>query len=131
MSMANGVELRVPFLDHRLVEKVITLPDKYKFGGYELKKLMKSFLKNRLPEKTLFAGKKGTHAPVGKWLEKELNPLIEEHLSPDRVKNLEFFDNNFIQSLIQNHMNHSQNNSFKIWNLLVFSAWMKELRVSL
>lgn len=130
-SMANSVELRVPFLDHLLVEKVVTLPQKYKFKGYELKKIMKTFLKGRLPEQNLSIEKRGTHAPIEKWLKKELKPLLNEYLSENRIGEMRLFNGNFIQSLIKNHVKGIQNNSFKLWNLLTLSAWMKEFKISL
>ena len=131
MSMANSVELRVPYLDHRMVEKAITLPSRYQFKGYRLKSIMKEFLRNRLPKETLSIQKRGTHVPLGDWLKKELKPLTSKYLSEEQIKNLRIFDYNFVKLLMQNHMNGKENNTFKIWNLLVFSAWAERFKVSI
>lgn len=131
MSMAHSVELRVPFLDHRIVEKVMTLPPHLKFNGWKLKKLMKTFLHNKLPQTALNIKKRGTHIPLGKWLNNELSGLVEEYLSSYKLNRLGLFHMQEIEKLISEHTKKTKDNTFKLWNLIIFSAWAEKWKISI
>lgn len=131
ISMAHSVELRVPFLDHRIVEKVMTLPPHFKFDGWKLKKIMKTFLHHKLPETTLNIKKRGTHIPLGKWLNNELSVLIKGYLTSYKLNRLGLFNMQEVEKLINEHSNKNKDNTFKLWNLIVFSAWLDEFNISL
>jgi asparagine synthase (glutamine-hydrolysing) len=131
MSMANSVELRLPFLDHRLVEFALKLPENYLFDGWTLKKIMKRFLKGRLPNEVLFRKKRGTHLPIGRWLNGELAELRDYYLD-DAVLNREgLFNMDTVRCLVKEHQRLQRDNTFKIWNLIIFSAWKEQNRVFL
>lgn len=123
ISMAHSVELRLPYLDYRLVEHALSLPSHYLFSGWELKKLMKRFLKNRLPDEVLYRRKRGTHLPISRWLSNELADIRQHYLSDEVLNREGLFNMPAIRQLEQEHLQRKADNTFKLWNLIVFSAW--------
>ena len=77
MTMATGVEARVPFLDHRLIERVLTLPMAAKIPGGRLKHLLKQAVRDRLPAEVLDRPKQGFRVPVDEWLLAGLGPAVQ------------------------------------------------------
>lgn len=131
MSMAHSVELRVPFLDHRLVEEAIRLPSEYKFKGWGLKRLMKNFLKGKLPEEILNMPKRGTHLPLGAWLNGGLKGLMDDCLSPKRLERLGLFDVKEVEALKNEHASRRHDHTFKLWYLMMLSSWTDMFEVGI
>jgi asparagine synthase (glutamine-hydrolysing) len=131
MSMAHSVELRLPMLDHRLVNYVYGLPEHYIFRGWTLRRLMKRFLSERLPREVVFRRKRGTHLPVSRWLGGEMREIAETYLSPNALEPTGIFEAGEVQRLWDQHRTGRRDNTFKLWNLIVFSAWMKHYGVTL
>src|SRR5438046_7552248 len=84
MAMAHSLEIRVPFVDHVLVERVFPLPDRTKIGLWRNKRLLKRALRGRLPDEHLRAPKRGFVGPTAEWLRHELRDVIEDELAPER-----------------------------------------------
>ena len=120
-SMAHGLEVRVPLLDHQLVEWMSRLPSTYKVHGLRLKHLLKQVARELLPPAIVDRPKAGFHVPIPAWLKGELRPLVEQQLSPAAVERQGVFDPRFVQSLLQAHQAGRQNYSRNIWGLLMFS----------
>ena len=129
MSMAHSVELRLPFLDYRLVESALSLPPDYLFNGWTLKKLMKRFLKNRLPDEVLYRSKRGTHLPLSRWLNAEMSAVRDHYLSESVLNGDRLFNMTAVRRLADDHQSLKADNTFKIWNLMVFSAWREHNNV--
>lgn len=130
MSMAHGVELRLPMLDHRLVSYVYSLPGRFLFRGFKLKRLMKRMISNRLPRDVLYRKKRGTHLPVSKWLNRELAPIANAFLSPESLRSTALFEEKEVTRLLEEHRAGKRDNTFKLWNLIVFQAWVQRYSVS-
>jgi asparagine synthase (glutamine-hydrolysing) len=124
MSMAHGVELRLPMLDHRLVEFAYSLPESFLFRGWNLKRIMKAMLANRLPRDVVFRRKRGTHLPISRWLNAELAPVADTYLSSSSIRSCGMFDEAEVERLLSRHRSGAQDNTFKLWNLIIFNAWM-------
>ena len=103
MSMAHGVELRLPMLDHRLASYVYALPDRFLFRGFGLKRLMKKMVSGKLPRDVVFRKKRGTHLPVSKWLNRELAPIANAFLSPETVRSTALFEEKEVTRLLEEH----------------------------
>lgn len=131
MSMAHSVELRFPFLDHRLVEFALGLPPELLFRGWTLKRLMKRFLAPRLPREVVFRKKRGTHVPLGRWLNAELRPLADHYLSAPVLNAGDCFVMAEVERLRREHASGRADHTFKLWNLIVFSAWHETFRISI
>ncbi|MCC6954347.1 MAG: asparagine synthase C-terminal domain-containing protein, partial [Deltaproteobacteria bacterium] len=126
ISMAHSIELRLPFLDYRLVDRALSLPQEYLFKGWELKRLMKKFLHGRLPDDVLYRPKRGTHLPLSKWLNTELKELKNHYLS-DTVLNKEgLFNMEPVRRYAGEHERMEVDHTFKLWNLIMFSAWKEQ-----
>ncbi len=91
MSMAHSLEVRPPFLDHRLVEFAATLPEDMKIRGGKLKFLLRELMKDRLPKTVLRRRKEGFDIPAHHWLRTTLRPLVEETLTERAVRDSGIF----------------------------------------
>jgi asparagine synthase (glutamine-hydrolysing) len=126
MSMANSLEVRVPFLDHTLVEYVFSLKGSTKLGAWKGKRVLTETFKDLLPPLLHNRSKWGFEMPIGAWLRKELKFLIEEYLPNDRIQKQGLFDPRIIRDLVSNHMSGRQDTSWQLWNLIVFEHWYEK-----
>jgi len=122
-SMAHGLEVRVPFLDHRFVELVTGLPEGLKLKGFTTKYLWKKAIKGRIPDEIARRRKKGFGIPIGKWFLEELKELMLELLSEKRLKKQGIFNPSTVKRLVSDHLAHRADNRKKLWNLLIFQLW--------
>ena len=125
MSMANSLEVRVPFLDHTFAEFVFQLKGSMKLKGKNRKYILMETFKDLLPPSLHRRPKWGFEMPIGAWLRNELKFLINEYLSEDLITKQGFFNYEIIEGLINNHMNGRQDTSWHLWNLIVFQHWYK------
>ena len=85
MSMSQSLEVRTPFLDHKLVEYVFSLPSKYKIDHYNRKKILKDAFKNELPAEIFKRRKHGFEIPLNKWFRGELKHFINDEIFENNV----------------------------------------------
>lgn len=130
MSMANSLEVRVPLLDHRLVEWMSQVPSSLKVRRLDLKYLFKEVARDLLPKKIVDRRKAGFHVPIPSWIKHELRPLIAEQLSPATVARQGIFNPDYVGELLDAHRSGSENNSRNIWGLLIFSLWYDRFEMS-
>jgi asparagine synthase (glutamine-hydrolysing) len=123
IAMAHSLEVRVPFVDHVLVERVFPLPDRSKVGHGRAKQLLRRALASRLPRAHMTAKKRGFVGPTATWLRNELRPVLLDELSPARLERLGFFDAGAVAGLLDDHMSRRQNREAALWALLMFSVW--------
>lgn len=125
ISMAHSLEMRVPFVDHRLVEAVFPLPDSIRVGRGmgRPKHLLRRALRDRLPREHFTAPKRGFVGPTALWLRHELAEMLGDELSPDRLGGLGFFDVTEVQRLHREHAERRQNHEGVLWGLLCFLTW--------
>jgi len=126
MSMANSLEVRVPFLDHALVQYVFRLRGSTKLGAWKGKRVLLETFKDLLPPLLHNRPKWGFEMPIGTWLKKELKFLIEEYLPRDRIERQGIFDPRIITDTVTNHMSGRQDTSWQLWNLIVFEHWYEK-----
>ena len=123
MSMAHSLEARTPFLDHRVVEFAASLPKEMRMRGSTQKYLLKKAVESRLPEGITTRSKEGFSIPMKNWLRDELRPMMEEVLSPQRIREEGLFDSARIESLKSQHVSGSANNAHQLWPLMMFQIW--------
>ena len=122
MTMANGLELRVPFLDHKLVEFAAALPDNSKLNG-EGKSLLRKAMRGVLPDPILDRPKKGFPVPIASWLRGPLRQFTRDHLlSRDSACN-SYLNTSEIARTIEEHETSRADRSQEIWTLLMFQFW--------
>lgn len=129
MSMAHSLEVRPPFLDHRVVEFAATLPENFKIRGGTQKFLLRHLMRGRLPKGVLSRSKTGFDIPAHRWLRNELRPLLQDTLSARAVKDAGIFDPDSIQALIAGHMDRSLNVGYHLWGLMTLHLWLKRWNV--
>lgn len=123
MSMAHSLEVRVPLLDHRLVEWMSQVPSNLKVRGLNLKYLLKHVARDLLPSSIVDRRKAGFHVPIPGWIKHELRPLVEEQLEESTVIRQGVFDPAYVRGLLADHRAGRNNYSRNIWGLLMFSLW--------
>lgn len=126
MSMAHSLEVRVPLLDHRVVEFVFGLPGRLKMPGFRLKHLLRETMRGVLPQQTLRRPKGGFNVPISAWLKHELRPLVQEYLAPNRIRQQGIFNPQGVSRLVSDHVKGQANYSHNIWALLVFTLWHEQ-----
>ncbi|HEY9610894.1 asparagine synthase (glutamine-hydrolyzing) [Allocoleopsis sp.] len=129
-SMANSLEVRVPLLNHTLVEYVSGLPHSLKLRGLTTKYILKRVMRGRLPDAILQRGKKGFNMPVAKWLAGSLRPLLEDMLAKERLERESFFNPDYVQLLLQEHMMGQKDHRKLLWTLLMFELWYEQWGLS-
>lgn len=125
-SMSSGLELRVPMLDHRLVEFAVNLPLKYKIRDGEQKFLLKKLLTNYIPNELVYRPKWGFPAPVGDWLLNDLSYLIDTYLNKQIIDQIGLFNYSFVEKLVHEFKNGSDYHFKRIWALIYFNMWYQK-----
>lgn len=123
MSMKNSLEVRVPFLDHRVVEFVSHIPGSLKLRGKKGKYILLETFKEILPLSSLNKPKWGFEIPISKWLKSDLRFLINEYLSKKKIEKQEIFNFKPIEKLISELFMSRSDTSWYLWNLIVFQSW--------
>lgn len=127
MSMANSLEVRVPFLDHKVVEFACSLPEEYKITSTIRKRILQETFRADLPEMLFRRPKHGFEVPLLNWFKGELNSLItDDLLSKKLIDEQQLFNWSAIQTLLNKlHSNDPGDSATHIWNLIVFQTWWK------
>jgi asparagine synthase (glutamine-hydrolysing) len=129
MSMAHSLEVRPPFLDHRLVEFAASLPVRFKIRGWQQKYLLKELMRGKLPPAVINRKKTGFDIPTHDWFRGALREILLDTLSTDAVEATGIFDARAIRSLIRDHMERRINVGYHLWGLLTLFLWMKRWKV--
>jgi asparagine synthase (glutamine-hydrolysing) len=131
MSMAHSVEVRPPFLDHRIVEFAATLPAKLKVHGSRQKVILRELMKDKLPPANLNRPKIGFDIPAHEWLRGPLRGLLEDSLQFGLSKYGELFRHDGIEQLKKRHFQKEINIGYHLWGLLILFLWMKRWQVTI
>jgi len=126
-SMANSLEVRVPFLDHKFVEWLATIPPEMKVRGGEGKYILKKACQQYLPYDVLYRRKMGFAVPLARWFRQELSGHIQKALHDECLLDLGILDQDFISNAIVHHQKGLCDNSALLWSLLMFSSFSKRL----
>ena len=124
-SMANSLEARSPFLDHKLMEFAAALPPHLKLNGIQSKYLLKKAFSSVLPRSVLYRKKMGFGVPIDRWLRNELKELTYQTLLEKRTVERGLFKEQAVRMLIDEHMLKRADNSYRIWALLFMEVWYR------
>ena len=127
-SMAHGLEVRVPILDHKLVEWVAGLPPEFKLRGREGKYLLKKSLESRLPREILYRPKMGFAVPLASWFRGPLRERVRKALLGPCMLDSGIFDSDFLRQIVDQHQSGRRDFSAPIWTLLMFEAFQRKMR---
>lgn len=126
MSMLHSLEVRVPFLDHELVEFAFSLPSSVKLRGKSTKWLLKKAFSNYLPYDLIHRRKHGFDVPVGEWFKHELRDVIEEVTSERVVRDRGLFNPGFVKQLWEDHREERRDYNNQLWMLLSLELWQRQ-----
>jgi asparagine synthase (glutamine-hydrolysing) len=122
-SMANSLEVRVPFLNRRVVDLAMNLPLNLKLNRLTGKYLLKKVMGTLLPDEIVNRPKKGFNIPVAQWLAGDLQPLLQDLLSSARIEAQGLFNSSYIETLLREHFSKKKDHRKMLWTLLVFQLW--------
>jgi len=125
MSMANGLEARVPLLDHRLVEFAATVPFHLKLRHGVSKRLAKRAVRPFLPAKLLAQRKQGFAIPIHRWFRGPLRAAFQDAVLGDDARSQAFLDRDTVTGLFQRHAAGQDNYGHHLWALLMFEHWLR------
>jgi asparagine synthase (glutamine-hydrolysing) len=123
VSMAHSLEIRVPFLDHPLVELMARMPAQYKISKWTKKILFKRAFAGLLPKPILQRKKVGFSVPLALWLRTDLKAMMREILSADEIKHIGYLNYATVKDLIDEHLAEQANHENKLWGLINLVAW--------
>ncbi len=122
-SMAHALELRSPFLDHKVMEFAASLPPKMKVSGLTTKYLLKHALSGVLPKEILHRKKMGFGVPLNHWFRSSLKEFATATLLSQSSLARNYFQRGYVQHLVSEHIERRKDNAYKIWNLLILEIW--------
>jgi len=123
MSMAHGLELRSPFLDHELVEYMAAFPSDLKIRGRKLKYALRKIAQDYLPKEIVNREKQGFMFPVAYWFKNELYPFVRDFLLDSHFIKDGLFKKETVSRLIEEHRNNRIDNHVRLWMLLNLEIW--------
>jgi len=129
MSMAHSVEVRPPFLDHRIVEFAAKLPASLKIRGAEQKFVLKELMKEKLPPAILQRKKIGFDIPAHEWLRGPLRSLLVDALHDGAAEYGDLFRTDVLDTYLRLHLERRANLGYHLWGLLILFLWMKKWRI--
>jgi asparagine synthase (glutamine-hydrolysing) len=125
MSMATSIESRVPFLDHKLVEFAVRLPDAWKLSGWTTKRVLRESMKGVLPESILRRPKMGFPVPLAAWIRGAWNGVARDVLLDRRTRERGIIEPRAVERLLADHAAGRTDGSDRIWTLLNLELWYR------
>jgi asparagine synthase (glutamine-hydrolysing) len=123
LSMAHSLELRVPFLDQRVADFALALPDRQKVRGFAKKRLLRRALAPLLPKQILRGRKQGFSIPLAAWLRGPLEPFARDVLSSATLERQGCLDPAAVAPLLERHCSGREDLSRQLWGLMAFTLW--------
>jgi asparagine synthase (glutamine-hydrolysing) len=126
MTMAASIESRVPFLDHKLVEFVSSLPDDFRIRGMRSKWILREAAARLLPRKILERPKVGFRVPVSHWFRTRIRGFLFDHLGSGTSLTRPYYDAKVLDRTLADHVNGKQNHEKLLWALLNLEIWHRQ-----
>lgn len=126
MTMANSLEARVPFLDHKLVERVSMIPPRIKSKGFQTKSLLRNAVKLLLPPSIQKGKKRGFTPPLPFWIRDELRSFVSDIFLEDRLGRVGIINPQYCKTLLDEHLKGTRDNNRQIWTVLSLVLWLEK-----
>jgi asparagine synthase (glutamine-hydrolysing) len=125
MSMAAGLEVRVPYLDREFIALSLSMPFASKLKGGRSKIILKEAFSDLLPANVVEAPKRGFVPPIGIWMRGPLNSYFDIYMDKNWTKREGIFNWEYIQSLRKKHLSGSADYSYELLSIIMFDAWFR------
>ncbi len=122
-SMCYSLEVRSPFLDHRVVELAAQMPIELKYRQGLGKRILVETFADLIPESIQKRNKMGFGVPIDHWFRNELKPLVQDSLLSERCFDRGYFKPEALQKMVDDHMNGRWDHSYRMWNLICLEHW--------
>jgi asparagine synthase (glutamine-hydrolysing) len=129
MSMAHALEVRPPFLDHRIVEFAASLPSSFKIRGSHQKVILKRLMQGKLPDSILTREKTGFDIPVHDWFRGPLRQMLLDTLAEGTSSHGTLFRKDAIDGFVRKHLERKENLGYNLWGLMILFLWMRKWRI--
>ena len=124
-SMANSLEARSPFLDHKVIEFAARLPENLKMRRFETKSLLKKVAARLVPREVIYRRKMGFGVPVGNWFRREMKDFVRGVLLSERSLNRGIIKREMLEKYVNEHTRAERDHAFQIWTLLMLELWFQ------
>jgi len=124
-TMANSLEARSPFLDHKLIEFAATLPESMKMIGVGTKSLLKKVAARLVPREVIYRRKMGFGVPIGKWFRGEMKDFVRGVLLSERSLKRGIVKPDILERYVNEHIAGERDHSFQLWTFLMLELWFQ------
>jgi asparagine synthase (glutamine-hydrolysing) len=124
MTMAASVELRVPFLDHKIVEFAASLAPEYKINNGEGKFILKKVMEKYLPKEIIYRKKMGFSVPTKRWFAADLLTPAKDMIFSKKILDTGWFQKKYLEKMFERHTKSKEDYSRRIFSLLVLYHWL-------
>ncbi len=125
-SMANSLEARSPFLDHKVIEFAASLPASMKMRRLETKSLLKKVAARLVPKEVVYRRKMGFGVPIGKWFRGSMKDFVREVLLSEKALSRGIIRPEVIRQYVNDHTEARRDNSFQLWTFLMLELWFQK-----
>jgi asparagine synthase (glutamine-hydrolysing) len=126
-SMANSLEVRVPLLDHPLVEWAATLPSSMKLNGQEGKYIFKKSLEPYVPHDVMYRPKMGFSVPLSASFKGALRDKVNAAVNSEVLADTQYFDRDYLRTVVDEHQSGAREHSAIIWSLMMFESFLRKV----
>lgn len=130
LSMWHSLEVRVPLVDHKLVELSAQLPARYKINWRGKKRLLRGIASKHLPKEILTHRKQGFESPMASWLRTDLVDYAKDILGPRRLGRTGYFDHPVVARHLENHLSGRSKNNKLLFSLIMLQEWFERKHLS-
>ena len=123
-GMANSLESRIPFLNHKVVEFANSLPLDYKIKDGTSKYILRHILHKYVPKDLIERPKMGFGIPINQWLRGDLKDWAVDLLEPHKLNTDGFFNSEIVEQKLKYHLSGAENNGYYLWDILMFQQWL-------
>lgn len=125
-SMANSLEARSPFLDHKLIEFAASLPEDLKMRRFQTKSLLKKAAARLVPKEVIYRRKMGFGVPIGKWFREDMKDFVKSVLLSESSLKRGIVKPQMLERLVVEHTNAERDHAFQLWTLLMLELWFQK-----
>jgi len=124
-SMANSLEARSPFLDHKVIEFAASLPESLKMQRFETKSLLKKVAARLVPREVVYRRKMGFGVPLGSWFRGAMKEFVREILLAEKSLNRGIVKAEMLEKYVGEHLEAKRDHTAQIWTLLMLELWFQ------